>query len=48
MVEEGEGGTLAVIPDDQFPIRVQKLGFSAQVKEGRAMLDQRCIVGCSM
>ena len=48
VVEEGEGGTLAVIPDDQFPIRVQKLGFSAQVKEGRAMLDQRCIVGCSM
>ena len=48
VIEEGEAGTLSVIPDDQFSIRTGKLGFSASVREGRAMLDSRAICGVAL
>jgi len=47
LVQESEGGgRLEVLPDDSFPSRVDKLGWSAQVTEGRVMLDSRAV--CSL
>lgn len=49
LVQEGEGGgRLEVLPDDSFPSRVDKLGFSASLVEGRVMLDQRAVVSAVM
>jgi hypothetical protein len=49
LVQEGEGGgRLEVLPDDSFPARVDKLGFSASLVEGRVMLDQRAVVSAVM
>lgn len=44
LVQETEGGgRLTVSPSDEYPLRVDKLGFVAGVTEGRAMLDQRSV-----
>jgi hypothetical protein len=49
LVQEGEGGgRLEVLPDDSFPSRVDKLGWSAGLVEGRVMLDHRAVVSCVM
>jgi hypothetical protein len=42
----GEGrGQLVVSPDDQFVTRAKKLGFVAEVNEGRVVVDSRSLQG---
>lgn len=37
--------TVTVSSDDQYPSRAKKVGFTAEVKEGRVSLDARNVVG---
>lgn len=46
--ESAGGGRLEVLPDDSFPARADKVGWSASVNEGRVMLDQRAVVSAVM
>lgn len=39
------GGTVSVVPDDQFVTRSAKIGFYANVREGRCVLDSRSLAG---
>ena len=39
------GGTVTVNVDDSFPLRSDKIGFWAQVREGRVALDSRAVLG---
>jgi hypothetical protein len=41
--QDAGGGTVAVLPDDQFMLRSDKVGFFSKVREGRVILDQRNI-----
>jgi hypothetical protein len=42
-VKSDGSGTVSVLPDDQFLTRSQKVGFYAQLEEGRHCLDGRAI-----
>ena len=39
------GGTFTALPDDQYALRQDKIGFYGGVEEGRVLLDARAIVG---
>ena len=39
------GGTFTALPDDQYALRQDKVGFYGGVEEGRVLLDARAIVG---
>ncbi len=39
------GGTFTALPDDQYAMRQDKVGFYGGVEEGRVLLDARAIVG---
>ena len=39
------GGTFTALPDDQYSMRQDKIGFYGGVEEGRVLLDARAIVG---
>jgi len=39
------GGTVTVQVDDQFPLRVDKIGFWGRVREGRILMDARSTLG---
>jgi hypothetical protein len=42
---EETGGTLQVLPDDQFVARSRKVGFYGELNEGRVCLDQKSTIG---
>ncbi len=49
LVQESEGGgRLEVLPDDSFPARADKIGWSAGLVEGRVMLDHRAVYSIVM
>lgn len=49
LVQESEGGgRLEVLPDDSFPSRADKIGWSAGLTEGRVMLDHRAVYSIVM
>jgi hypothetical protein len=39
------GGTFTALPDDQYAMRQDKVGFYGGLEEGRVLLDARAIVG---
>ena len=39
------GGTFTALPDDQFVMRQDKVGFYGGIEEGRVLLDARVLVG---
>ncbi len=39
------GGTFTALPDDQYALRQDKVGFYGGLEEGRVLLDARAIVG---
>ena len=41
--QDAGGGTVQVLPDDQWGMRADKVGFYSKVREGRVILDQRNI-----
>lgn len=43
--DDYSNGQVVVLPDDQFQVRSEKVGFFSRVIEGRAILDSRPIVG---
>lgn len=42
------GGTFSVLPDDQFNVRADKVGFYGFLEEGRVCIDARAIVGLTL
>ena len=41
--QDAGGGTISVMPDDQFALRSDKVGFYSKLREGRVVLDTRNI-----
>ena len=39
------GGTFTALPDDQYAMRQDKIGFYGGIEEGRVLLDARAVVG---
>jgi len=39
------GSTVSVQVDDQFVSRQQKIGWFAEIEEGRAVIDNKCVLG---
>jgi hypothetical protein len=39
------GGTFTALPDDQYAMRQDKVGFYGGLEEGRVLLDARAVVG---
>ena len=39
------GSTFTALPDDQYAMRQDKIGFYGGIEEGRVLLDARAIVG---
>jgi hypothetical protein len=46
--EHLSGGTFSVLPDDQFVVRAEKMGFYGFLEEGRVCLDGRALVGITV
>lgn len=46
--EHESGGTFSVLPDDQFVVRAEKMGFYGFLEEGRVCLDARALVGITV
>jgi hypothetical protein len=46
--EHESGGTFSVLPDDQFVVRAEKMGFYGFLEEGRVCLDSRALVGIAV
>lgn len=45
-IDHGPGvSQLTVLPDDQFVTRSEKIGFWAKLREGRIIIDDRCLIG---
>jgi len=46
---DGETGSeFSLVADDQYSIRQAKVGWFGSIEEGRVILDDRAIVGCSI
>lgn len=44
-VDSENSDSLTILPDDQFVSRAGKVGWYASLEEGRAVLDDRCLMG---
>ena len=42
------GGTFTAVPDDQFQVRADKVGFYGFMEEGRVCIDSRALAGIVM
>ena len=46
--QHDSGGNFVVLPDDQFNVRADKVGFYGFLEEGRVCIDARAIVGLTL
>jgi hypothetical protein len=46
--QHDSGGSFVVMPDDQFNVRADKVGFWGFLEEGRICIDSRAIAGLTL